>query len=652
MTARAYAIGYPTPAEALTPLADAHARARALWEPPPDMTVSQWADRFRYMPKGTTPRPGQWVTESYQHEMMDVFDDPDVHRIIVVKCTQIGWSDILNNVVGKTIHLDPKPVMLVQPSLDDAKGYGKKRITPMIEANAVLKERVKKSTARRAGNTLLLKEFMGGFLKLTGANSGKGLRSDPVPLVLLDEADAYPDDVDGEGDPIDLGENRTEGYSDFKVLIGSTPAKPKGVGRLERELANSDLRRYFVPCPHCGHLQVLWWRDPNTGEYRLVWEKDANGVVIASSVRYICAGCGEGIAERYKHQMLDGGRWIATQPGRPTVGFHLNALYRPWKDNWAAMAQKWVDAQGDHEKLKDFITLQLAEFWEEAGQSLNADTLAARTEAYPLAADAPENPPKRWEHELIPRDAGILTCTADVQETRIEAQIKAWGPGDESWLIAHEVFWGDPSSDPAVWEQFDAFRVQERRHASGPMIRPVITLVDSGDNTDAVYAYVAPRQSAFVFATKGVDHLTKPVLVQEGTSRRSAIRLFTIATHPAKERIFARLQLAAGSGAGVMHFPSWTTAEYFAQLTSEKKVKTKNKRTRVTKVTWVKTQQRNEALDLEVLSLAALFILQNIIAPDVFGDLAKIVSALAGESRFEAGRHQRRVRSAGVAASD
>jgi phage terminase large subunit GpA-like protein len=181
------------------------------------------------------------------------------------------------------------------------------------------------------------------------------------------------------------------------------------------------------------------------------------------------------------------------------------------------------------------------------------------------------------------------------------------------------------------------------------MIRPVLTLVDSGDNTDAVYNYVSPRQNLLdrVFASKGTDHLTKPVLVQEGTTKRDAIRLFTISTHPAKERLFSRLQLAE-SGAGRLHFPMWTTEEYFAQLTSEKKVSVRNKRTRVTKVTWVKTQTRNEALDLEVMSMAALFILQNILDPATFGDLSAIVSALAGETRFDQTRQQRRVLSPGI----
>ena len=644
-------MGFVTPAEAIPRLAEVHEHCREQWEPPPDMTVSQWADAYRVMPKGTTSRPGQWRTEAYQREIMDVFDDPNVHDVVVVKCTQIGWSEILNNIVGKHIHLDPKPMMLVQPSLDDAKGYGKKRLTPMIEACAPLRERVKTPTSRRGGNTLLLKEFPGGFLKLTGANSGKGLRSDPVPVVLMDEVEAYPDDVDGEGSPLDIAANRTEGYADYKVLKGSTPAKPKGFSALEKEWERSDKRRFYVPCPYCRKMQILWWRDPDTAEFRLLYDKNENGDVIAESVRYVCKGCKKGISERYKQQMLDGGRWIAEQPGRPTVGFHINALYRPWKENWAAMAQKWIDAQGDHEALKEFITLQLAEFWTESAQALNANSLLDRREPYPRISEPPPDNQRPWDYELIPRQCAVLTCTADIQETRIEAIVKAWGTGGESWLVAHEVFWGDPSSDPEVWQQFDAFRLSERRHETGRMLRPVITLVDSGDNTDAVYDYVAPRQnlSDCVFATKGVKYHTKPVLVQEGSTKRNAIRLFTIATDAAKQRIFSRLQLPGG-GAGAMHYPTWTTEEYFNQLTSEKKVSVRNKRTRITKVSWVKTQARNEILDLEVMSLAALFILQHILDPDGFRDLSLIASALAGDTRFETQRHKRRVRSAGVVA--
>lgn len=643
-----------TPFLARVHVDDAHLRVRDLWLPPPAMSTSQWADTYRMMPKGTTSRPGRWVTESYQREIMDVFDDPKVHKVVFVKPTQVGWSEILNNIIGKRIHLDPKPMKLVQPSLDGAREYGKKRITPMFESCPELKARVKRRISRQAGSTLLFKEFLGGWLSLTGANSGKGLRSDPVSIMLYDERDGYPDDVDGEGDPVNVGDNRLEGYADWKSLEGSTPAKPKGLGAFEKQWLRSDQRRFHVPCPHCGHEQVLWWRDQVTDVYRLVYELDENGEVIAPSVAYICAKNGCRITENHKGVMLRSGRWIATYPGRAIVGFHINGLYRPWKANWAAMAQRWADAhangQTDYEQLKDFITLQLAEWWEEKGTA-PPEGLKARREQYVLAEPVPQSHPRPWEFEVLPARAALLTCSADVQGNRIEAKVKAWADGEESWLVAYEVFWGDPSADPEVWAALDGFRRAEHKHASGKMLRPIVTLVDSGDQADAVYDYVLPRQNLrdCVFASKGVDHHATPVLVLEGTAKRSNVRLFTIATHPAKDRIFARMRLA-GAGPGRMHWPKWATDEYFDQLTSEKSVQVRNKKTRVTKKNYVKTHDRNEGLDNEVGNLAALWVAQNILDPARLRDLDAIARVINGEARAEPDGGRRRVRSAGVAA--
>ena len=187
------------------------------YAPPPDILVSEWARRNRILPKGTTARPGPFRPERYQIEMMDVVCDPNVHEIVVKKSTQVGYSDaVLNNIVGYFIDVDPRPIMLVQPTIDNAKDYGKKRISPMIESTPALKEKVRSATARRAGNTLQLKEFPGGFLKLTGANSGTGLRSDAVPIVLLDETEGFPLDVDGEGDPAEIAKRRTDSFTDLQ----------------------------------------------------------------------------------------------------------------------------------------------------------------------------------------------------------------------------------------------------------------------------------------------------------------------------------------------------------------------------------------------------------------------------------------------------
>ncbi|MGH9685277.1 MAG: phage terminase large subunit family protein [Candidatus Acidiferrales bacterium] len=176
------------------------ARVYALFAPPEDITVSQWAEKNRVMPKGTSSRPGPFRAEIFQVELMNVVLDPRVRKVVFLKSTQIGFSDaVLNNIVGFYVDIAPRTILLIQPTIQNASDYGKKRLTPMIQSTPSLRAKIKDQTSRRSGNTLLLKHFPGGFLKLTGANSGTGLRSDAINVCLLDEVDGWPLDVSGEG---------------------------------------------------------------------------------------------------------------------------------------------------------------------------------------------------------------------------------------------------------------------------------------------------------------------------------------------------------------------------------------------------------------------------------------------------------------------
>jgi phage terminase large subunit GpA-like protein len=575
------------------------ARVWKQFEPPPDLTVSEWAIRNRIMPKGTTPRPGPLRPEKFQAGMMDAVLDPNVHEIAIQKSTQVGFSDIvLNSIVGYYVDVDPKPIMMVQPTIDNAKDYGKKRITPMITACDVLRAKIKDPTSRRAGNTLALKEFPGGFLKLTGANSGAGLRSDPVPIVLLDEIDGYPLDVEGEGDPLAIATRRTDAFVDYKIVKGSTPAKPKGISRIEREFERSDKRRFHVPCPFCQHMQPLWWRDPQPPkQYRLYYESEivaGQAKVKTESVAFVCAKCSAKIPERYKQQMLNAGEWIAEFPDRLVVGFHLNALYSPWRDNWAALAQEWAEANHEKnpEKLKAFINLRLGETWEEQGDQVETVTLKSRLEPYKAE---------------VPDGVGLLTASVDVQGDRLEAVVKGWGAGEESWLVAYQQMFGDPG-DQKVWAECDQFLASTWSTTSERDVKISSTMIDSGGlHTDSVYRFVAGHQDRRVFALKGASEPGKEIVGKFTTNNRYRVKLFTVGTDTAKDRIFARLKIPA-PGPGFVHLPDWTEDEYLAQLTAEKAVR-RYKKGKGTVREYVKTRARNEALDLEVYALAALYVL-------------------------------------------
>lgn len=603
--------------------------------PPPNLNISEWAERNIVLTKEQSARPGPLRIESYQREILDALLDPEVREIVMRKCTQIGWSEILNAIIGYFIDIDPCNIMLVQPTDPVAKKYSKKRIAPLIANCPALRTKVRESTSRRPGNTMQLKEFDGGSLTLASATSAPSLRSDNIRVVLKDEVDGWPDDVNGEGDPSDIADRRADSYADAKILTGSTPGKPKGISRIDEGYLTSSQGLFYVPCPYCNFRQPLVWKDTATKEYRLVWEKDADGNPLSSTVRYVCAECGGAIDEKYKQRMLNAGAWVHKFPERKKRGFHLNALYSPWRLVWPELAAQWVTAQDNPEKLKAFVNLRLGETWDEGGDDFGAHTLAARRHKYA----AP-----------VPRDACVLVATADIQNNRIEAQITAFGPGEQSWLIAHQVFWGDPgitedlpdAAEINVWSQLDIFLLSEWQHECGQMLRPSITLIDSGAHADSVYDFVSARAMRRVYACKGVDYLSKPGLVTEGASKRGNLRLFSIATYAAKDRSFARMKIPQ-PGPGYMNLPEWVTDEYLDQLTGEKKITVRDKRTRARKQIYVKTHNRNEALDLTVYGHAGLFILQNLIDPVMFRDLS-VLQGMLQRGEPIAGRARRRLR--------
>lgn len=641
-------MGYETHPSALPALEAAHEHVRSMLRPPPNMTVSQWAEKNRILPKGTTSRPGPFRAEKFQREMMDVFNDPTVKKVAFMKSTQVGGSDAtLLNIIGFTIDIDPKPIMMVMPGGQVVKEFGRKRLMPMLQATPSLRGKVTEAKSRDSGNTLTHKFFAGGFLKLANAGSGKELRSDPIPILLLDEVDGY--DPISEGDAVDIAERRTDQYPDAKIFYISTPAKPKwtpgaeGCSRIEELYEKSDKRRFHVPCPHCGHMQPLYWRDPETKEYRLVWDKDKDGFPIVGSVRYLCAGCGHGFAERFKQSILDQGEWVAEHPGREIIGFHINALYSPWKENWDTLALEWAEAQGNPEKLRAFINLRLGETYEDHGDGLDSKALRKRLDGW-----RPMDP--------VPGDVAVLTLQVDVQKDSLVATVEGHCEGGRMRLIHHEVLWGDPITDRSVWEHLEELRLTEWQHEGGKFIRPAMTFVDSGGKagaTDAVYDYVYPRQAQRVYAIKGVDYHARNVLVQRGSTKRASIELFTVATHAAKASIFARLQLPLPEE-GQGYPKDWiflpediVTDEYLAQLTGERSITVTDKRTRTRKTVWVKTHSRNEALDLKVYAVAAIWTLQNILDPHTYRDMKTLAAALRGEVMMPQ-RPGRRVRSRGL----
>ena len=559
--------------------------------PDPDHTVSSWANEHRMLSQKASAEPGRWRTERtpYLREILDCLGSSSpVQRVVFMAGAQVGKSETGNNWLGYVIHHAPGPMLLVQPTVDTAKRFSKQRLAPMIEETPILHERIAANASRDGGNSMMTKEFQGGVLIITGANSAAGLRSMPVRYLFLDEVDAYPSDVDGEGDPVQLAEKRTTTFSRRKVYLCSTPTI-KDVSRIEREFNASDQRRYFVPCPHCGHKQWLRWA-------QIKWHDDD-----PQTAAYACEECGVLIEERYKSEMLAAGEWraTATSDGR-TAGFHLSSLYSPlgWK-SWAEVVAEFLAAKSDPSLLKTFVNTVLGETWEEDySAKLGAADLRNRVEFY--------------QSGVAP--ARVLTVTAgvDVQDNRIAVSLYGWGRDEECWALDHMEIYGDPAS-PKLWAQLDEVLLKPVAHELAEPIKISAAAIDSGGHfTNEVYAYSRDRRTHNVLAIKGQSQRGKPPIGKptkvdfnwKGRVIKSAAEVYPVGSDTIKSTIYARLKLNA-PGAGYLHFHGELSDDYFEQLTAEKQVTRYVKGFPVRE--WVKKSgARNEALDCAVYAYAAL----------------------------------------------
>lgn len=556
----------------------------------PDITLSEWSDRFRKLSTKASAEAGQWRTERtpYLREIMDKLSPNDpAKRIVFMKGSQVGGSECMFNWLGYIIHLMPAPTMLVLPTEMLAERISKQRITPLIDETPVLRERIAPARERDSGNALLTKDFRGGFLNIVGANSAVGLRSMPIRYLLCDEVDGFPKDVANEGSPVDLAEKRTTTFARRKVFLVSSPTV-KEDSRIESEYLMSDQRRFFIPCPYCNHMQWLQWKNLKFDDPK--------------EVHYQCEACTALIEERHKTNFLNQGEWRPTNKDWDgiTHGYHISSLYSPlgWK-SWNEIAEEFLKVRADAPRLKTFINTVLGETWEDDyAAKIGASDLQQRAETY--------------KKDIAPIGSVLLTAGVDVQDDRLEITITAWGHEEECWIVSHEKIMGDPSR-PELWKQLDELLFKPIPHEIvDPIYISAVSIDSGGHHTHEVYQYARERMKRNVIAIKGQSQKNKPAIGKptiidlnfKGRVLKKGAKVYPVGTDTIKSTIFSRLKHNE-AGPGYIHFHDDLNTEYFTQLTSEKLATRYVKGFPVRE--WVKKAgARNEALDCLVYSYAAL----------------------------------------------
>ncbi|MFV3326614.1 phage terminase large subunit family protein [Pseudomonas sp. NY15372] len=571
-------------------------------KPDPELWVDEWADEYMRIPRDTgAAEPGKYRTARtpYAREPMRCLSPAHpCKRVITMVASQLMKTQIALNWIGALIHMSPSNILTLLPSLALAKRVSA-RIGKTINVTPELRARVAASRSRDARNTMDTKEFEGGTLYATTAGSASNLAELAAKYIYGDEIDRWDVDVDEEGDPIELAETRGSTFGrNAKFYFSSSPTI-KGASRIADLFETSDQRHYYVPCPTCGHMQVLEWE-------RLLYSDDFQ------TVHYKCSSpdCDVLIEEHHKGEMLAKGEWRSHAKGDgETVGFHLNALYAPlgWT-SWADLAKQFEKAKraqdrGDLEPMQVFYNTRLAKVWDSAVEQTKAEVLQARAlqENYVLGT--------------LTIGVLVLTCSVDVQANRLEVMVIGWGAGMERWIVDFKVIPGDPA-DQRTWDLLDELLKARYRHPCGVALGILATGIDSGGHhTHEVYQFCRVRRWRNVFALKGASKPGRPVIAQRpsqvdvtwrGQTERNGAELWMVGTDTAKDWIYNRYSFESGSGA--VHFAKDLPDEFFQQCVAERKIARYVKGYK--RIEWVKGKaDRNEALDLQVYNLAMAYYL-------------------------------------------
>ena len=628
---------------------------KAIYQPPPTMTVPDWADEFRYLSSDVGAVGGRWEThrvEVARGPMMAV-TEPGVRTLSVMACTQTMKTELLTNTIGYFAHLDPSPILLTEPKDEMAQAFSKERLSKMVGATPVLKGLMGDARTRKTEDTLAYKTFPGGFVAMLGAGSPSNLAMRAIRITLLDEIDKY--ETTKEGDPVTLAEERTSTFTYSSLRLRACSPTTEETSRIYASFLEGDQRKPYCACPHCGHWQHLEFFE------HVHWEKnEETGEHFPETAAIYCEACGTEWKEPERKKVATTKHAIRYMQTRPFI--HCNVRqnpednYRAWKravdaeeedlprEAWewddelqvgyaicsccgeravsnahasftaskllspfleegiVTLVKKWLAARNNPEQKQTFYNTQLGQPWKmDVEKEVGAHILSEKMENY----NAP-----------VPSGAVVITAGVDVQSEgaggngRLECQFTAWGPDFESWLIGTEIIVGDPAK-PEVWNKLDSLLLQSFRHEDGFNLFVRAACVDSGGhNAQAVYDFCRPRIQRNIWAIKGASDRSgqwSPLWPPQDREKkhkkfRLGYRPILLGVNAGKEAVRQQL-LVEDEGPGYTHFPVGTPNDFFEQLTSEKLVVEKGVRK------WKKKHEhiRNEALDCRVYSLAALY---------------------------------------------
>ena len=455
---------------------------------------------------------------------MDKFTDPLIEQIVLCFGAQIGKTEAELNMIGYALDQTQSPVMMVYPTDSIAKFASDKRVQPMIKSS--------------------------------------NLSSRSIKYLFFDEIDKYPAFSGKEADPIKLAKERTKTFVDKKIVMVSTPTVESG--NIWQALMNANERRqYYVPCPHCGALQTLKFK-------QIKWPEEHNDNVdmIRDTAYYECEHCGGHIHDRHKMEMLRHGKWVAVNASQSkvrSISYHLSSIYSPWV-TFGDVAYEFKNSKGTPASLMNFINSWLAEPWRSA-KTKSTQNMQFTESTYPCG--------------VVPDKAVLLIASVDVQLDHFWWEVRAYAPGVKSYLIDY--------GQASTWEDLEEIIIHREYPSEFGEPRQIMKAgIDSGFRTDEVYQFCS-RFPEVCIPLKGSSNHTTMTAPYTMTSLEKGVvgglKLYVLNTDYWKDFIFARMVRPINED-GTIHLYKDCPQEYSDHLRSEEKQEHRNVKTGAVTVQW------------------------------------------------------------------
>jgi phage terminase large subunit GpA-like protein len=550
--------------------------------------------------------------------MCDSLDDPKVWKVVNMKCSQQAWtSGVVISYIMRRIDVDPCNIAIMFAKEREFDGFIEEKLGPAVNATPKLKGKIDISVSRKAGNKKHFRRFAGGFLKLVGSNSPSSGKSSTLTVVIVEEPDDANTNVKGQGDSIKNLEERTKKVDDRKVIYGGT-STVDGLSAIQDAYEESDKCKYYIPCHDCGESHVLDF-------YNIKYDKDSDvthaiyGRARPETAVYACPHCGSIWDDDQKWQNVQAAETTPGAGWQPTAEFrgirghgYVSEVYmNGYNSRMERLVERFLEAQhkkeqGEIDDWISFVNNCLGLPFKYDSSNATADTLRSRAEDYP--------------EKVVHQGGLIITIGIDVQDDRFAVTIRAWGVGEESWLV----YWGEifgkaitDRKDP-VWVELEQLCYRSFKHVSGFELFSSAVSIDASDGgtSDQVYDWVRQMKKKYsqvlTMAIKGSSDLTdKEIFSTPGRSidnknptkaAKYGLQIYIVGTQKSKDLLYKRLMLT-GNGPGRMHAYKTVRADYWDQLNSEVKAPSRTNRRRLI---WQKLAgKRREAPDSERYALHA-----------------------------------------------